>query len=159
MSTVVGLFRRRRDVVHAWFLLRQHGFRMRELRIVPYDRFVQERLHPTLSNARTLHEYVCTSGGAMIGGLTGMLAGVLAFAVADPSAVFMAVAAGAGIGGLSGGLMGRYDPLNLVFVRPYEVETTIQRGAVLIRVAAVGERAARASSAMHQAAAMKVFGA
>lgn len=156
MHSVVGLFGGWRDAVAAWFHLSRAGFRWRDVRVCPYDRYLHERLHPTIAHLRSLHEYACLSGGGLFGTCSGLLLGLFAAGV-EPGGTFLLAATGMVLGAAAGYGIGRYDPMQIPLATSHEPTAHWGGGRILVRVVAPSTRAADAQEALRRARAIQIF--
>jgi hypothetical protein len=117
MKTVVGLFENYTDADRAVSELNSRGFTRNEISVAARDNAIRDRMVGTAGEERAVAESAGAGavGGAVVGGLGGLLVGLGALAIPGVGPVIAAgtlatalgsTAAGAGIGAAAGGLIG-----------------------------------------------------
>ena len=160
MKTVAGLFKYERDADLAVRALERAGFNENNYGVIAPNTVVQKvnwKEDAKEGTIETDHK-LGTAGGAAVGGLTGLLAGLTALTIPGIGPVLAAgmIAASTGFGATAGGLLGS---LTSASITEEEVETyaeAIKRGGILV-VAQVEDRfEVEVKSIMKEAGALEI---
>jgi len=167
MKTVVGLFENYTDADRAVSELNTRGFNRNEISVAARDSALRDRVVGTAGEERAVAESAGAGavGGAVVGGLGGLLVGLGALAIPGVGPVIAAgtlatalgsTAAGAGIGAAAGGLIGALVGLGIPEDDAHFYAEGVKRGGVLVTVQASDDRATEALNIMRKARAVDV---
>jgi hypothetical protein len=167
MKTVVGLFENYTDADRAVSELNTHGFSRNEISVAARDTALRDRVVGETGRERAVGESAGAGavGGAVVGGLGGLLVGLGALAIPGIGPVIAAgtlatalgtTAAGAGIGAAAGGLIGALVGMGIPEQDANFYAEGVKRGGVLVTVQASDDRAAEALNIMRSARAVDV---
>jgi hypothetical protein len=167
MKTVVGLFENYTDADRAVSELNTRGFNRNEISVAARDSALRDRVVGTAGQERAVAESAGAGavGGAVVGGLGGLLVGLGALAIPGVGPVIAAgtlatalgsTAAGAGIGAAAGGLIGALVGLGIPEDDAHFYAEGVKRGGVLVTVQASDDRATEALNIMRKARAVDV---
>ncbi|MFL5801734.1 MAG: general stress protein [Roseiflexaceae bacterium] len=167
MKTVVGLFENYTDADRAVSELNAHGFSRNEISVAARDTALRDRVVGETGRERAVGESAGAGavGGAVVGGLGGLLVGLGALAIPGIGPVIAAgtlatalgtTAAGAGIGAAAGGLIGALVGMGIPEQDANFYAEGVKRGGVLVTVQASDDRAAEALNIMRSARAVDV---
>jgi uncharacterized membrane protein len=167
MKTVVGLFENYTDADRAVSELNSRGFTRNEISVAARDSAMRDRVVGTAGEERAVAESAGAGavGGAVVGGLGGLLVGLGALAIPGVGPVIAAgtlatalgsTAAGAGIGAAAGGLIGALVGLGIPEDDAHFYAEGVKRGGVLVTVQASDDRATEALNIMRKARAVDV---
>jgi uncharacterized membrane protein len=160
MKTVAGLFKYERDADLAIRALERAGFNENHYGVIAPNSVVQRvdwKEDAKEGTIQTDHKLGAT-GGAAVGGLTGLLAGLTALAVPGIGPVLAAgmIAASTGLGATAGGLLGS---LTSASINEEEAETyaeAIKRGGILVVVQVEDRFEAEVKNILKEAGALEV---
>lgn len=143
MKTVAGLFKYERDADSAIRALESAGFNENHYGVIAPNSVVQKvnwKEDVKEGTVQTDHK-LGTAGGAAVGGLTGLLAGLTALAVPGIGPVLAAgmIAASTGFGATAGGLLGSLTSASINEEDAQTYAEAIKRGGILV-VAQVEDR-------------------
>ncbi len=167
MKTIVGLFENYTDADRAVSDLQASGFTRDQISVAARDASVQDRLVGDTNSERAIGDSAGAGavGGAVLGGLGGLLVGIGALAIPGIGPVITAgtlatalgtTAAGAGLGAAAGGLIGALVGMGIPEEDAHFYAEGVKRGGVLVTVQSEDNRANEALSIMHQAHAVDV---
>jgi uncharacterized membrane protein len=165
MKRVVGLFAHEQAADRAISELQKKGFTQEHFGVITRNRITQKvnREEDIREGTVKADQKLGVTGGAAIGGLTGLLLGVGALfipgigpavAVGALASSLGAIAAGTGMGAVTGGLLGALTSMGITEEADVYAEG-IKRGGVLLLVEADDERAPAVESTMKQAGAVE----
>jgi hypothetical protein len=165
MTTAIGLFERTADAERAVDALISRGFNKDDIGIMARDSAVQDYLNAQASAAAKDQTGTGVVGGALLGGMGGLLAGIAALLIPG---IGPAVAAGtfasaiglplvgAGAGAAAGGLIGALVAADIPEADAHVYAEGVKRGGVLVTVRASEGRLAEAQAIMGEAGAMDI---
>jgi hypothetical protein len=164
MKAIVGLFEGQEEADRAIRELEAAGFAHNQFSLVARDNIVQvvNRQEDREQGTVQAEEKLGPTGGAVIGGLTGLLIGVAALAIPGIGPVIAAgtvaatLGAAAGMGAVTGGLLGALTSLGISEEEAGLYAEGVKRGGVLVVVETELDRAGAATQALRQAGAMEV---
>jgi Heat induced stress protein YflT domain len=167
MKTVVGLFENYTDADRAVSELNTRGFNRNEISVAARDNAIRDNLVGTTGRERAVGESAGAGavGGAVVGGLGGLLVGIGALAIPGVGPVIAAgtlatalgaTAAGAGIGAAAGGLIGALVGIGIPEEDANFYAEGVKRGGVLVTVQTSDDRATEALNIMRRARAVDV---
>ena len=167
MKTVVGLFENYTDADRAVSELHARGFQRNEISIAARDSAIRDRVVGETGRERAVGESAGAGavGGAVVGGLGGLLVGIGALAIPGIGPIITAgtlatalgtTVAGAGIGAAAGGLIGALVGMGIPEEDANFYAEGIKRGGVLVTVQASDDRATEALNIMRRARAVDV---
>jgi hypothetical protein len=143
MKTVAGLFKYERDADLAVRALERAGFNENNYGVIAPNTVVQKvnwKEDAKEGTVQTDHK-LGTTGGAAVGGLTGLLAGLTALTIPGIGPVLAAgmIAASTGLGATAGGLLGSLTSASITEEEAETYAEAIKRGGILV-VAQVEDR-------------------
>ncbi len=165
MTTAIGLFERTADAERAVDALLSHGFVKDDIGVMARDSAMQEYLNEQASAAAKDEAGTDVVGGALLGGLGGLLAGIAALAIPGIGPVVTAGAVasalgwpllGAGAGAAAGGLIGALVAADVPEEDAHVYAEGVKRGGVLVTVQASEGRLAEAQAIMGEAGAADI---
>jgi len=167
MKTVVGLFENYTDADRAVSELNARGFNRNEISVAARDSALRDRVVGETGRERAVGESAGAGavGGAVVGGLGGLLVGIGALAIPGIGPIITAgtlatalgtTAAGAGIGAAAGGLIGALVGMGIPEEDANFYAEGVKRGGVLVTVQASDDRATEALNIMRRARAVDV---
>ena len=167
MKTVVGLFENYTDADRAVSELNARGFNRNEISVAARDSALRDRVVGETGKERAVAETAGAGavGGAVVGGLGGLLVGIGALAIPGIGPIITAgtlatalgsTAAGAGIGAAAGGLIGALVGMGIPEEDANFYAEGVKRGGVLVTVQASDDRATEALNIMRRARAVDV---
>ncbi|MCB0155759.1 MAG: hypothetical protein KDF65_13255, partial [Anaerolineae bacterium] len=112
METIVGLFEDEEDADEAINWLQQAGFNRQQFGVIAHNRVIEKVNKKETFQKGTIQadNKLGAAGGAAVGGLTGLLAGMTALAIPGVGPTVLAgtlvVGATTGLGTATGGLLG-----------------------------------------------------
>jgi hypothetical protein len=159
MITVIGRFETKQAALEALQRFSDLGWDRRVFKLVTRDRLLREHFHGEQPEALPVHTQAGAGGGAAVGSVLGMIAGltVTPLAGAGPlvaagvvAATLASAATFAGVGAAIGSALGRRDGLNVVKVQPRDYGTGIRRGGALLCVRGEGRYVVKACHILRQ---------
>lgn len=162
MKRVAGLFANEQAADRAISELQKKGFSQEHFGVITRNRIVQKvnREEDVREGTVKADQKLGVTGGAAIGGLTGLLMGVGALFIPGIGPVVAAgalgaLAAGTGMGAVAGGLLGALTSMGITEEAEVYAEG-IKRGGVLLLVEADDKRAPEVESTMKQMGAVEI---
>ena len=167
MKTVVGLFENYTDADRAVSELNARGFNRNEISVAARDSALRDRVVGETGKERAVAETAGAGavGGAVVGGLGGLLVGIGALAIPGIGPIITAgtlatalgsTAAGAGIGAAAGGLIGALVGMGIPEEDANFYAEGVKRGGVLVSVHTSDDRASEALNILRQTNAVDV---
>lgn len=165
MATAIGMFDRSADAERAIDLLVREGFGKDEIGIMARDDAVQEYLKEQTVTPAAGDAGTDVVGGALFGGLAGLVAGIAALAIPGIGPVITAGAVasalglplvGAGVGAAAGGLIGALVAADIPEDEAHVYAEGVKRGSVLVMVQSSEGRVSEAQQIMRGAGAVDV---
>ncbi|MCL4298521.1 MAG: general stress protein [Anaerolineae bacterium] len=162
MKRIAGLFEHEQAADRAISELQKKGFNKEHFGVITRNRITQKvnREEDIREGTVKADQKLGVTGGAAVGGLTGLLLGVGALFIPGIGPVLAAgtlgaIAAGTGMGAVAGGLLGALTSMGITEEAEVYAEG-IKRGGVLLVVEADDERAPEVDKIMTQAGAVEV---
>jgi hypothetical protein len=162
MKRIAGLFEQEQAADRAISELQKNGFNKEHFGVITRNRITQKVNREEDIRAGTVKadQKLGVTGGAAVGGLTGLLLGVGALFIPGIGPVvaagtLAAIAAGTGMGAVAGGLLGALTSMGITEETEAYAEG-IKRGGVLLVVEADDERAPEVDKIMKQAGAVEI---
>jgi hypothetical protein len=162
MKRVVALFKHEQAADQAINELQKRGFSREHFGVITRNRITQKvnREEDIREGTVKVDQKLGVTGGAAIGGLTGLLLGVGALFIPGVGPILAAgtlgaIAAGTGMGAVAGGLLGALTSMGVTEEADVYAEG-IKRGGVLLMVEADDERASEVDQIMKQAGAVEI---
>lgn len=160
MKTVAGLFKYEREADLAIRALERAGFNENNYGVIAPNTVVQRvdwKEDAKEGTVQTDHK-LGTAGGAAVGGLTGLLAGLTALTIPGLGPILAAgmIAASTGFGATAGGLLGS---LTSASIEEKDAETyaeAIKRGGILVVVQVEDRFEAEAKNILKEAGALEI---
>jgi hypothetical protein len=160
MKTVAGLFKSEREADLAIKELERAGFNENNYGVIAPNTVVQrvDRAQDQREGTIQTDHKLGTAGGAAVGGLTGLLAGLTALAVPGVGPILAAgmIAASAGFGATAGGLLGSLTSASINEEEAQTYAEGVKRGGILVIVQADDRRAVEAQNILRQAGALEI---
>ena len=165
MATAIGLFDRFEDADRAVDMLLNRGFTKDEIGIMAGDQVVQEYGKSRTIEAADGDGATGAAGGALLGGVGGLLAGIAALAIPGigPAITAGTLASalglpllGAGAGAMAGGLIGALAGMGVPEEDAHVYAEGVKRGGVLVTVQAEDARVEEAQEILRAASAVNV---
>jgi hypothetical protein len=161
MKRVFGLFEHEQAADRAINELQKRGFNQEHFGVITRNRITQKvnREEDIREGTVKADQKLGVTGGAAVGGLTGLLLGVGALFIPGVGPVLAAgalgaVAAGAGMGAVAGGLLGALTSMGITEEADVYAEG-IKRGGVLLVVEADDKRASEVNNVLRETGAVE----
>jgi hypothetical protein len=160
MKTIIGLFEREHQADLAIRELERAGFNENHLGVIAPNTIAQrvdleeDKQEGTIQTDHKLGP----AGGAAVGGLTGLLAGLTALAVPGIGPVLAAgmIAASTGLGATAGGLLGALTSTSITEEDAHAYAEGLKRGGILVVVNADDQHEAEVKSLLRKAGAVEI---
>lgn len=168
MKNIIGLFETEAAADHAVKALQEAGFSKNNFSMVTRQNSIVQKVNRAedqKEGAIQADNKLGAAGGAVVGGITGLLAGVAALAIPGIGPVVAAgsiaaalgtVAAGTGMGAAVGGLLGALTSLGISEEEAHLYAEGVKRGGILVIVEADEASALLANQVMQEAGAVEV---
>lgn len=163
MKNVVGIFENQQDADVAITVLKEGGLNRNHIGLMAHEKFIekidrQAEIEQGKVQAKT---ELGAAGGAVVGGLTGLLVGVGTIVIPGVGPVLAAgmlgtILATTGMGAAMGGLLGTLTSLGITEEEASSYSDRVRRGRILVAVKTDDSQIDRISEAMKKAGAVEV---
>lgn len=160
MKTIIGLFKQEGEADAAIRDLERAGFNENHLGVIAPNTVAQrvDLAEDKREGTIQADQKLGTAGGAAVGGLTGLVAGLTALAVPGIGPVLAAgmIAASAGLGATAGGLLGTLTSNSITEEDAYTYAEGVKRGGILVVVRADDQHETEVKGIMRNAGALEI---